>query len=60
MIVHRALMARDAHTVAVMDEGKVVETGAHDELIVEPDSLYREIYGKQYGEERLPPVKEEG
>jgi ABC-type multidrug transport system fused ATPase/permease subunit len=60
MIVHRALMARDADTVAVMDEGKVVETGAHDELIVEPDSLYREIYGKQYGDKRLPPVKEEG
>jgi ATP-binding cassette subfamily B protein len=58
VIVHRALMARDADNVVVMDEGKVVETGIHDELIVEPESLYREIYGKQYGEERLPPVKE--
>jgi len=58
MIVHRALMAKDADSVVVMDEGKVVETGVHDELIVEPDSLYREIYGKQYGEKRLPPVKE--
>jgi ABC-type multidrug transport system fused ATPase/permease subunit len=58
MIVNRALMARDADSIAVMDEGKVVETGLHDELIMEPDSLYREIYGKQYGEERLPPVKE--
>ena len=60
MIVHRALMARDADSVAVMDEGKIVETGEHNELILEPDSLYREIYGKQYGEKRLPPVKEEG
>jgi ABC-type multidrug transport system fused ATPase/permease subunit len=59
MIVHRALMAKDADTVAVMDEGKVLETGVHDELISEPDSLYRDIYGKQYGEERLPPVKED-
>ena len=59
MIVHRALMARDADGIVVMDEGKVVETGLHDELIVEPDSLYREIFGKQYGEKRLPPVKED-
>ena len=59
MIVHRVLMARDADQVVVMDDGKVVETGNHDELIVQPNSLYREIYGKQYGEERLPPEKKE-
>jgi ABC-type multidrug transport system fused ATPase/permease subunit len=59
MIVSRALMARDADNVVVMDEGKVVEIGVHDELIVEPDGLYREIYGKQYGEERLPPARED-
>jgi ABC-type multidrug transport system fused ATPase/permease subunit len=58
MIVHRVLMAREADDVAVMDEGQVVETGVHEELIAEPDSLYRDIYGKQYGEDRLPPVKE--
>ena len=59
MIVHRVLMARDADQVVVMDDGKVVETGNHDELIVQANSLYREIYGKQYGEERLPPEKKE-
>jgi ABC-type multidrug transport system fused ATPase/permease subunit len=58
MIVNRALMTLDADNVVVMNEGEVVETGIHHELIIEPDSLYREIYGKQYGEERLPPVKE--
>ena len=57
MIVHRVLMARDADQVVVMDDGKVVEKGNHDELIVQPNSLYREIYGKQYGEDRLPPEK---
>ena len=58
MIVHRVLMTLDADNVVVMNEGEVVETGVHHELIIELDSLYREIYGKQYGEERLPPVKE--
>ena len=60
MIVHRVLMARDADQVVVIDQGEVVETGGHGELIVEPNSLYREIYGKQYGEHRLPPTREEG
>jgi ABC-type multidrug transport system fused ATPase/permease subunit len=60
MIVHRVLMAKDSDQVLVMDDGKVVEMGNHDGLIVQPKSLYREIYGKQYGEERLPPEKKEG
>jgi ABC-type multidrug transport system fused ATPase/permease subunit len=58
LVVHRALMARDLDRVAVMSEGRVVEQGRHDELLVRPQTLYREIFGKQYGEERLPPVKE--
>lgn len=59
VIVHRVLMARDADRVVVMDEGKVVETGTHEDLIVQPGSLYREIYGKQYGEDRLPAERRE-
>ena len=58
MVVNRVLMARDADEVAVIDEGKVVETGVHEELLTEPDSLYRDLYGKQYGEDRLPAVRE--
>jgi ABC-type multidrug transport system fused ATPase/permease subunit len=52
-------MARDADQVVVMDNGEVVDRGTHDELIVQPQNLYREIYGKQYGEDRLPPEKRE-
>ena len=58
MIVSRLLMAVEADQVVVMDEGQVVETGIHRDLIVRPDSLYREIYAKQYGERRLPPTVE--
>jgi ATP-binding cassette, subfamily B, bacterial MsbA len=58
IIVHRVLMARDADEVAVINKGEVVENGVHEELLVEPDSLYRELFGKQYGEHRLPPAKE--
>ena len=55
LIMSRVLMAKNADHVLVMDGGKVVETGVHDGLITTPDSLYRDLYGKQYGEERLPP-----
>lgn len=58
MIVNRVLMAKSADNIAVMENGEVIDTGVHEELIVEPNSLYREIYAKQYGEERLPPEKE--
>lgn len=56
MIVNRVLMARDAEQVVVMDDGQIAEAGRHDELIAREGSLYRDLYGKQYGEHRLPPT----
>ena len=56
MIVNRVLMARDAEQVVVMHDGQIEEAGRHDELIAREGSLYRELYGKQYGEHRLPPT----
>ena len=59
MAVHRVLMASKADAVVVMHEGRLVESGRHEELIVKPESLYRMIYAKQYGEDRLPPARED-
>jgi ABC-type multidrug transport system fused ATPase/permease subunit len=56
MIVNRVLMARDAEQVVVMHDGQIAEAGRHDELIAREGSLYRDLYGKQYGEHRLPPT----
>ena len=56
LIVSRVLMARGTDHVIVMDNGQVVEAGVHEKLIQTPDSMYRELYGMQYGEERLPPI----
>jgi ABC-type multidrug transport system fused ATPase/permease subunit len=55
LIASRLLMARDADRVVVMHKGKAVEEGTHAELLVRRESVYRDLYGKQYGEERLPP-----
>ena len=59
LIVSRVLMARQADEVAVLDEGQIVATGTHDELLAQPDSLYRDLFARQYGEDRLPPAGEE-
>jgi len=57
IIVHRVLLARDADRIAVMDHGRVVDAGSHEELIRRPASLYRDLFAMQYGEHRLPPVR---
>ena len=59
VIVHRALMARDADRIVVMDKGRVVESGNHEELIANPESLYRAIYERQYGPQPMPPQERE-
>ena len=54
MIVNRLLLGRSADQIVVMDEGSIVESGSHEELVAEPGSLYRTIYGLQYGQGALP------
>jgi ABC-type multidrug transport system fused ATPase/permease subunit len=56
LIYSRVLMAREADRVMVMDEGRIVEAGTHEELASTRDSLYRELFGRQYGDDRLPPI----
>ena len=57
MIVHRVLMARDADHVAVVHDGQVAEEGTHQDLLEQPEGLYRTLFAQQYGEQRLPPAR---
>ncbi len=59
VIVHRLLMAQAADHVVVMHDGTVEEAGTHDKLLREPKGLYRRLFGRQYGEDRLPPIAAE-
>jgi len=53
-IAHRLSTVRDADTILVMDEGKVVERGTHEELLAD-DGLYANLWSVQVGEmEALP------
>jgi ATP-binding cassette subfamily B protein len=47
VIAHRLSTVRDADLVLVLDGGKIVEQGTHDELIV-AGGLYAELYRTQF------------
>jgi ABC-type multidrug transport system fused ATPase/permease subunit len=47
VIAHRLSTIRNADMICVIDEGKIVEQGTHEELLLR-DGLYRELYERQF------------
>ena len=52
IVSHRISTVRDADQILVLDRGRIVESGRHDELVAR-DGLYAELYRKQLLEEEL-------
>jgi ATP-binding cassette subfamily B protein len=52
LVSHRISTVRDADQILVLDAGRIVERGRHDEL-VKRDGFYAELYRKQLLEEEL-------
>jgi len=47
VIAHRLATVKQADQVVVLDQGRVVETGTHDELLGRPDGLYQYLHQLQ-------------
>jgi ATP-binding cassette, subfamily B, multidrug efflux pump len=54
VIAHRLSTIRDADLILVMNEGRIVEQGTHEELL-KANGFYHELYASQF-EEALDPV----
>ena len=54
VIAHRLSAVRHAHRIVVMDKGRVVEMGSHDELRAIPQGLYARLWAMQEGTATQP------
>ena len=55
VIAHRLSTVREADALLVLDDGRVVERGTHDELVA-AGGLYAELYRTQFAVADSPPV----
>lgn len=50
VVAHRLSTIRDAHNIIVMNQGSIVETGNHEELMAK-NGFYADLYNSQFSEE---------
>ena len=54
IVAHRLATIRTAERIAVLDAGRIVELGTHDELSAKSDGLYRRLNSLQFGQSEAP------
>ena len=53
MIAHRLSTVRRADQILVLDKGKIVEQGRHEELLAQAGSVYAKLYATQLVDEEF-------
>lgn len=53
VVAHRLSTIRKAHKILVIDDGRVAETGTHDELILKPNGIYAGLSKLQFDQGHL-------
>lgn len=53
VIAHRLSTIRNADKILVMHKGQIRETGTHDELVKQPEGIYRKLVEYQYKDQLL-------
>ncbi len=48
VIAHRLSTIRNATRIIVLDKGRIIQKGTHDELILEKKGLYKKLYEMQF------------
>jgi len=56
VIAHRLSTIRNATNILVIDNGKVVQVGKHEDLIADTNGLYKKLYAMQF-RDHLPELK---
>ena len=49
IVAHRLSTIRNATKIVLLDKGRIVECGSHDELVKLPDGRYRKLYETHAG-----------
>ena len=52
IVSHRISSAKNANKIIVLDEGKIIQQGTHNQL-VNQDGYYKELYAKQLSEKEM-------
>jgi ABC-type multidrug transport system fused ATPase/permease subunit len=52
VVAHRLSTIKNADRVLVLDDGKIVEEGTHDELVAK-GGLYQTLYQAQFNQDRV-------
>ncbi|MGH8900578.1 MAG: ABC transporter transmembrane domain-containing protein [Egibacteraceae bacterium] len=49
IISHDLNLVRHADSILVLEAGRIVQVGTHDDLIRQPDGIYAELHARQFG-----------